>query len=468
MFKGKVYQMTSLPFGLATAPKVFASLSNWVTQKLRERGLRVIVYLDDFLLAHQDKQTLSVQAIEAVHLLETLGWQINYAKSILTPQKSLEFLGITWDPWHGIKSLPDAKCTALKEKILQVLCRQSVRLKEIQSLIGRINFASFVVPRGRLNHRELIQFSLSLPANNFSRRYWVPKQSLKELKWWLRHHNWPSALHKPPIEHFLATDASGLAWGARLDKWQLSGRWSPQETLLHSNQKEMLAVLHVLRERGPYLKDSSVMLQCDNKTTIAYLRKEGGTKSSSLMGITRKVFKLLDQYHIHLTAHHIPGRFNGEADHISRLRTDPEWHLLPEVTQVIFQKWGVPLVDLMASKSAHVVPQYVSLDMLDQKALFHDAFSRNWDFPLAWVFPPPFLIPKVLSHLNSAKGTYLIVAPKWEKVFWKPDIRNRSLSPPFTIHRLHRVLVDTLTGLPPKKVHEMTLQVWRCGGGLVN
>lgn len=465
IYNKKLYQMTCLPFGLATAPKVFATLSNWVSQKLREKGLRVIVYLDDYLIVHQNRHVLSKQALETVNFLQNLGWQINYKKSVLKPQRSLDFLGITWDPWLGIKSLPQIKCMNLRDKIFSVLSRKTVRLKEIQSLIGLINFASFVVPRGRLNHRDLIKFSLSLPENDSFHRYPVPEEGIKELRWWLKNYNRPSVIHQPPVQHFLVTDASDLAWGACLDNLKLAGSWTQHERHLHSNQKEMLAVLHVLEDQGPYLRGSAVMLQCDNKTTIAYIRKEGGSKSTSMMKITRQVFSLLDRYNIHLTAHHIPGKFNGEADHLSRARINPEWHLLQEVTEIIFQKWGVPYVDLMASKTAHVVPRYVSLDLLDQNVLFHDAFSRMWDFPLAWIFPPPYLIPKVLTHLNSAKGIYLLVVPKWEKVFWKPDIRNRALCPPFTIHRLHRVLVDTVTGLPPQKVNEMTLQVWKCGGG---
>lgn len=68
--------------------------------------------------------------------------------------------------------------------------------------------------------------------------------------------------------------------------------------------------------------------------------------------------------------------------------------------------------------------------------IYQDAFSQLWKHKLAWVFSPPFLILRVLSHLNQARGVYLLIIPRWNRVFWRPDIKLRVLAPPFTIHHL--------------------------------
>lgn len=94
LYEGALLQLTSLPFGLSAAPFIFETVSNWIAEVLRSRGMRVIVYLDDFLLASQNRETLKSQIQTAINLLEGLGWMINKKKSILEPCKSLEFSGI--------------------------------------------------------------------------------------------------------------------------------------------------------------------------------------------------------------------------------------------------------------------------------------------------------------------------------------------------------------------------------------
>ena len=46
----KVYQYTALPFGLASAPRVFTKLMKPALACLRSRGVRLIAYLDDLLI----------------------------------------------------------------------------------------------------------------------------------------------------------------------------------------------------------------------------------------------------------------------------------------------------------------------------------------------------------------------------------------------------------------------------------
>jgi len=90
-YRGVVYEIVCLPFGLASAPQIFASLTNWIAEHLRKLGFRIIVYLDDFLLVHQDPDVLATQTGRTLACLEFLGWKVNYTKSILSPMYGVQF-----------------------------------------------------------------------------------------------------------------------------------------------------------------------------------------------------------------------------------------------------------------------------------------------------------------------------------------------------------------------------------------
>ena len=57
-FINKVYQFRVLPFGLNTAPQVFTRLGHTVTGYLHRLGISVVLYLDDWLIHHPDRQVL--------------------------------------------------------------------------------------------------------------------------------------------------------------------------------------------------------------------------------------------------------------------------------------------------------------------------------------------------------------------------------------------------------------------------
>ena len=55
-YKSQVFQFTSLPFGLATAPQVFTMIVKEVKLMALSRGLRIHQYLDDWLIRSQSQE----------------------------------------------------------------------------------------------------------------------------------------------------------------------------------------------------------------------------------------------------------------------------------------------------------------------------------------------------------------------------------------------------------------------------
>ena len=74
--KSQVFQFTSIPFGLATAPQVFTMIVKEVKLMALTRGIRLHQYLDDWLISAQSQEEAQVNTQKVVDLTQSLGWII--------------------------------------------------------------------------------------------------------------------------------------------------------------------------------------------------------------------------------------------------------------------------------------------------------------------------------------------------------------------------------------------------------
>ena len=73
VWKETMYEFSCLPFGLASAPRVFTKLMKPVVGLLRQLGTRLIVYLDYMLITAQSRDIALQHASMALDLLQGLG-----------------------------------------------------------------------------------------------------------------------------------------------------------------------------------------------------------------------------------------------------------------------------------------------------------------------------------------------------------------------------------------------------------
>ncbi|KOB79363.1 putative transposon Ty3-I Gag-Pol polyprotein, partial [Operophtera brumata] len=318
-----------------------------------------------------------------------------YQKTALN-ETLLEYLGIVWDTRKNIKYNSDQKQKAIRSQIKDLIKTKRVSWLGAKSVLGRLIFAAFVVKQGKLHCRFFQRDSNRMKRYPESKLYALSPETLQE--WWLDHLKIVTPIHHDPPTVFITTDASDIGWGAVVNGLKLQGAWNQRQRSWHCNRKEMWAVYHALNSNKSVVEKNTCLIQSDNKTVVAYIQKEGGTKSLILHSLVKKIFLLTNQLKITLLARYIPGRFNETADSLSRGKGLPEWSLTRPIVDQIFQRWGTPQIDLFASERSAVVPVYATENPLDRKALYVDAFTRIWKWDLAWVFPPPYLMPQVLSR----------------------------------------------------------------------
>ena len=172
----------------------------------------------------------------------------------------------------------------------------------------------------------------------------------------------------------------------------VSGAWSGSLARAHIALQELQAVAVMLHRMAFHLSGRVVALHLDNSTGKVYLCNQGGTVSPFLSRLACWILSLTDKHGITLLPAYIPTHLNVEGQLL------PEWHLLPQVAQAAFHLWGLPEVDLVASSHSTQCQHYFTLETpLPLGALGLNAFSHPWNFQVSYVFPPPALVPLVLS-----------------------------------------------------------------------
>jgi hypothetical protein len=151
----KVYSFTVLPFGLNTAPLVFTRIATALAAHLRQQGVRVHVYLDDWLFLAQDKHRLLKSIPWILEFLESLGLLINKSKSRLEVSQSFEYLGLHFETCSASVRPADHLITKLIAAAAPQSLPEFITPRLLMKHIGLINFMADFVPLGRLFLRPI-------------------------------------------------------------------------------------------------------------------------------------------------------------------------------------------------------------------------------------------------------------------------------------------------------------------------
>ena len=291
----KVYQFTCLPFGLATSPRKFTKLLRPVVTMLRQWGVKLHVYLDDWLICADTPKQAQLHAQTTIRVLQFLSWIINFEKSDLTPSQEFQFIGMQFNT----RQFTVAPLPKMRLKVQSVhqhwMTNPNITARNLHRLLGVLVFMASLVLRGRLRLRPVqwwVATTWCQRTGSWSNRITVPQWVLSEVAWWAS----PAVLHGLPLaaketEVTLFTDASSSGLGAQLGSRSTQGQWSGSQRLWHINVLEMQAVINAVRDFLPQLRSRVVRLMCDSAVTVAYIKNEGGTRSYTLMQMTIRLLK---------------------------------------------------------------------------------------------------------------------------------------------------------------------------------
>ena len=408
-YKAQVFQFTSLPFGLATAPQVFTMIVKEVKLMALSRGLRIHQYLDDWLIRSQSQEESQRDTQAVVDLTQSLGWIINQEKSELKPTQVFSFVGYEYHLDSALVRPTHERWLKLQDLILRLKSKRVLTARCLMSLIGLLASTEKMVPEGRL-HMRPFQFHL--------KEHWRYPQSLDNLLPWTE------------------------AIVAHLDWWQ-----NPS---------------NVMKGADLHPKDHSIQLF--NSTVVAYINKQGGTHSAEMCALLWKIMTWCHHYHITLKARHIPGCLNVMADLLSRSNQvqSTEWSLHPQVFKQICRKWFTPHVDLFATHLNHKLPLYVS-PIPDPRAWNIDALNINWTNLTAYAYPPMALLHKVIQKIKQCHCLIIVIAPGWPGMPWFWDLVQLSTEIPLQLPVSTTLLKQSHNYVFHNNPQQLNLHAWCLG-----
>ncbi|XP_073525387.1 microtubule-associated serine/threonine-protein kinase 4-like [Phyllobates terribilis] len=156
-FDGSFYVDKCLPMGCALSCSYFEAFSTfieWVVAMQCGKG-GVAHYLDDVLFVGSKESAVCSELLRTFEdISQDFGIPLALEKTVYPPC-CMEFLGIVIDSLRGELTLPTNKVEKCKTPILELYVKKKTKVKEIESVLGLLAFASGVIPMGRVFCRRL-------------------------------------------------------------------------------------------------------------------------------------------------------------------------------------------------------------------------------------------------------------------------------------------------------------------------
>ncbi|XP_061089959.1 uncharacterized protein LOC133123505 [Conger conger] len=296
----------------------------------------------------------------------------------------------------------------------------------IMRLLGLMAAAIAVVPLGLLRMRPVQLWLKRMhfdPMRDRAKLFRIPQSVVRALSHWRDGRMLSVGVPMGAISTHVPvyTDASTKGWGAVCNGMMASGLWNPP--LPHINVLEITAVWLALQRFEPLLRGRHVLIRSDNKATVAYVNRQGGTKCPHLHRLAVRIWTWAYPRVRSLRALYVPGQLNCGADLLSRGGPSPlEWCLHPLVVAEVWSRFGKARVDLFASRQNAHCPLWFAMTATGSPPLGVDALAHCWPKGLLYAFPPFGLVPQVLAKAREERKPLILIAPDWPHKQWTADV----------------------------------------------
>ncbi len=467
-FEGRAYQYKVLPFGLSLSPRVFTKVAEAALVPLRERGVRILNYLDDWLILAQSSRAVARTQGPGAQAPQPVGPSGQLGKEQTRANTEDLFSR------HGVgfgqpDSTPHPGTCSVGAELPQDFIRQdggpTETLSEAPGAYGcscgdsaarsaPYETASALAPWPNPEVGVGTRYS---PGSDYTGLPQNLQPVVRSLV--------PSGRSAPGAGIQACGGIHGCLghWlGSHVQRARSVRGLDGSPTALAYQLPRAAGSTPGLEppQRAPSGQD--VLVRTDNTATVAYINRQGGLRSRRMSQLARHLL-LWSQKHLRsLRAIHIPGVLNRAADELSRAALPGEWRLHPQAVQLIWSRFGVAQVDLFASPETTHCQWFYSLT---EATLGTDALAHSWPQGLRkYAFPPVSLLAQTLCKIREDEEQVLLVAPYWPSRTWFPELMLLATAPPWPIPLRKDLLSQRRGTLRHPRPDLWKLHVWSLDG----
>ena len=353
MWRNKIFIMTSLTYGLASAPQLFTkiafSIICMITNKYpqtftdNETNERLIDhYLDDVWgIGNNHKCDQQFKLWKQFNM--SLGMKLSDTK-ISKPSQKQKLLGWIFDIKNSKLYLPSDKRERYLKNVKRIYNNGKVSLNDIREICGQLRHVCQVVFSGPATMRGLERLKTwmeTLDPKEILYPKRLNKYALHNLRTWIviltqleKYKLDIPYIVKSPKDgdiHIWTDAASKVGIGG----FSTKGEWTqikfkqvnPKLIIDNIMWMEMLAVVVLFQTFAHNWKGKSVTIHCDNKPAVGcFAKKRTKFNNKNYLAINHLIIKLVDicvKYQIYYWATYIKGEKNNKADSLSRFYNDP-------------------------------------------------------------------------------------------------------------------------------------------------
>ena len=229
------------------------------------------------------------------------------------------FLGILFNSTEFTLSIDRSRVEEIRSLLEEWLAKNKCSKKDLQSLLGKLQFVASCVRPGRVFTMRLLALLRQIPKNGSVS---IPEETRADLRWWrcfMERYNGISMMPCTEPDQVFATDAclegyrgwcSGSFFRSEFPQFIM-------ERHLHINALELLTVMVALKLWGKLFRRKRISILCDNIASVMVLNR-GITRDKFQAQCLRVITFITAVGEFQVRAQHIPGMDNRIPDILSR------------------------------------------------------------------------------------------------------------------------------------------------------